>query len=343
MKHKLTHKALIILFVIFVFFAVVAVILAIRNGNASSNSGQKDNDGFTYKEVDGEMVITGFQGDSSDLIIPKTIQNKSVTRIEASSLGDKVTSITIPDSVKVIQIDQIDASTAILGVPGSEAEKYASEKGMPFEKVDGSIYADSSNQDGTDTGNTEYENEQDTISLDEPTDEDSGVTTARSANDQDSTSENKSDSEATTENDAASDDGCMIIVDTIEASAGDKGVKVKASIKNNPGILGAVFSVYYDEDALTLTGVTSESAFSPALTFTKANVLKSGCNLVWDGMEISEENIKDGTIVSFDFDIEDGAEPGNYQVVLSYTNGDVIDKDLRPISIEIKNGSINVE
>ena len=134
-----------------------------------------------------------------------------------------------------------------------------------------------------------------------------------------------------------------ITIDSVTAKAGTKGVKVNALIENNPGVLGATLSVYYNEDYLSLVSVTNGTAFSPALTFTKANILRSGCNLVWDGQEITDQDMKDGTIVTFEFDVADDIPDGVYQVVVSYTEGDVIDRNLKPVSVEIKNGSLVVE
>ena len=81
-----------------------------------------------------------------------------------------------------------------------------------------------------------------------------------------------------------------IIVENKTIRAGEE-FTVDISVKNNPGILGAGLKVNYDSN-LTLTKAESGEAFSP-LVITKPGNMKSPYQVVWDGGEISGDEIKD--------------------------------------------------
>ena len=133
-----------------------------------------------------------------------------------------------------------------------------------------------------------------------------------------------------------------IILNDVSAQKGQKDVEVIVSVKKNPGILGMILSLTYDESAMTLKGVANGEAVNDVLTLTKAKVLNSGCNFVWDGESITSEEIKDGTILVLKFDILDTAKVGKYDISVSYEDGNIIDGDLNPVSVSIKSGSVTV-
>lgn len=54
----------------------------------------------------------------------------------------------------------------------------------------------------------------------------------------------------------------------------------------------------YNDDALTLTKAVSGEAFDNYLTMTPPRKFTSGCNLLWDGVEIQTEDVRDGDIVT---------------------------------------------
>ena len=80
-----------------------------------------------------------------------------------------------------------------------------------------------------------------------------------------------------------------IIVENKTIRAGEE-FTVDISVKNNPGILGAGLKVNFDSN-LTLTKAESGEAFSP-LVITKPGNMKSPYQVVWDGVEISGDEIK---------------------------------------------------
>lgn len=154
----------------------------------------------------------------------------------------------------------------------------------------------------------------------------------------------KADSgESTEKPDVPAQSGFGLSVESVKASAGDKLVTVRISVKDNPGILGMRFSVSYDESVLTLTGALNGDAVSRILTLTKAKTLCSGCNFVWDGIEIDAENVKDGTVLELQFRVSDSAAAGNYPITIRYNSGDIVDNDLQKLSPYIQNGYISIK
>lgn len=154
----------------------------------------------------------------------------------------------------------------------------------------------------------------------------------------------KADSgESTEKPDVPAQSGFGLSVESVKASAGDKLVTVRISVKDNPGILGMRFSVSYDESVLTLTGALNGDAVSRILTLTKAKTLCSGCNFVWDGIEIDIEDVKDGTVLELQFRVSDSAAAGNYPITIRYNSGDIVDNDLQKLSPYIQNGYISIK
>ncbi len=118
-------------------------------------------------------------------------------------------------------------------------------------------------------------------------------------------------------------------------------VDIAVSIEKNSGILGATLKITFGS-GLTLVGASNGDAFSP-LTMTKPGVFGSPCNFVWDGQELNEEDIKDGTILNLQFKISDNAKEGDeFPINVSYTSGDIIDGNLEPVSVNIVNGKVSV-
>lgn len=132
----------------------------------------------------------------------------------------------------------------------------------------------------------------------------------------------------------------VVTVDSITATPGST-VDVKVSISNNPGILGAILSLNYSE-GLTLTNVTEGDAFD-ALAMTKPGRYQSPCQFTWDGVELNESDIKNGTIMTLTFEVNENAQAGDdYNVNVSYRNGDIINSSLQAINLTINNGKVSI-
>ena len=113
---------------------------------------------------------------------------------------------------------------------------------------------------------------------------------------------------------------------------------VAISIRNNPGILGMTLQLDYDSSALSLTNAQIGEALN-MLSFTKPGKMNSPCKFVWDGIELNDSDIYDGTVLSLTFEINEGAT-GEHPISLSYESGDIIGKDLSPLNVELVSGSI---
>ena len=139
---------------------------------------------------------------------------------------------------------------------------------------------------------------------------------------------------------AASGGQTTFRVESVSAEAGST-VDVDVVIDNNPGVLGAVLHLEYDS-ALTLTGAECGDAFSP-LVMTAPGRFQSPCQFTWDGVEISDSEIKDGTVLTLTFSVPENAADGTqYAVNISGKNGDIIDKNLSVVNAGYTSGNITV-
>lgn len=118
-------------------------------------------------------------------------------------------------------------------------------------------------------------------------------------------------------------------------------VDVTVDVKDNLGILGAAVSLKYDE-GLTLTDATAGDAFS-SLVLTKPGKMQSPCKFVWDGQEITADDIKDGTILKLSFKVSDTAKSGeSYKISVSCDAGDMVDADLNAVDVKTEDGEIGI-
>ena len=157
-----------------------------------------------------------------------------------------------------------------------------------------------------------------------------------------SSSGNVSDGNSGNTDAEADDKSPKIVMNTVSGKAGDT-VQVIAEVKNNPGILGMILTAEYDEKALKLESVENGEAISEILTLTTSKTLESGTRFVWDGIELSEDDIKDGKIIVMNFKILSTAEEGSHMINLNYVDGNIIDYNLESVSPEIKYGYVKVE
>lgn len=132
----------------------------------------------------------------------------------------------------------------------------------------------------------------------------------------------------------------VITVESASAFAG-KTVDVNVKIEDNPGVLAASLTFTFSE-GLTLVGANNGDAFS-TLTMTKPGKFVSPCKFVWDGSEISDEDIKDGTILTLTFEVSETVEAGTDLIVnISCNKGDVIDGDMDVVSATTIGGVVSV-
>lgn len=133
------------------------------------------------------------------------------------------------------------------------------------------------------------------------------------------------------------------VVSTTTTSAGTTDVVVTVSIENNPGILGMTLKLNYDDSVLTLTKATKGAALYSHY-FTKPKYFVDGCNFVMETMELEEEDLGDGVILTLKFTVDSSAALGEYDIEISYEPNAIRDSEFNPISnIVVENGKIIVE
>ena len=133
-----------------------------------------------------------------------------------------------------------------------------------------------------------------------------------------------------------------IIVGDVKTFPGAKTVQVPVYINSNPGILGMTLGIDYNDKILTLTDASNGDALKDALVMTKANILKNNCKFTWDGESITKDNVKDGVMLLLTFDVSEEAAEGEYDIGFYYNSGDIVDGDLMPIDLELRNGTITI-
>lgn len=132
-----------------------------------------------------------------------------------------------------------------------------------------------------------------------------------------------------------SEDMPTITVGNVTTSSGGS-ISVPVQISNNTGICGATISILYDEE-LVLTAVEKGTALA-SLTMTNPGKLSDNpINIGWDGMDADTSN---GIIAILTFTVPDVS--GSYQIVPSYTGGDVVDGALQPVNLKMNKGQITV-
>ena len=116
-------------------------------------------------------------------------------------------------------------------------------------------------------------------------------------------------------------------------------VEMSVSVKNNTGILGGAFKLTYDA-VLSLKSAEAGEAFSK-LALTKPGSYVSGCKFVWDGVELSSEDIKDGEALKLTFEVSEEAVAGSaYTVQVEFE--DMIDNSLNPVEISACSGNVSI-
>lgn len=111
-------------------------------------------------------------------------------------------------------------------------------------------------------------------------------------------------------------------LDIPEAVKKQSEVVIPVVIQNNPGVLGARIQIIYDETALELLDAEEGEAFKSVLTMTPPAAFYSGCSFVWDGVDLQDQDIRDGEILRLKFR---PLKPGKHSLSVQYEPGDIVD------------------
>ncbi len=117
-------------------------------------------------------------------------------------------------------------------------------------------------------------------------------------------------------------------------------VTVEILVNNNPGVLGAVLTVKYDED-LKLVSAESGEAWS-TLNLTLPGTYNNACSFVWDG--VSDVDTANGSILKLNFEIASDASVGDkFGVSVEYKTGSVVGENSTPIAFMTYDGVVTVD
>lgn len=130
-----------------------------------------------------------------------------------------------------------------------------------------------------------------------------------------------------------------VFIKDVYAAPGEE-ISVPVEIKGNPGVLGMALTVYYDETVCTLRGAENGEALRGVLELTPSKTLGNGARFVWDGIEISDEDIKNGEILVLNFKVKESAKSGACPITLKFFDGDVLNNDLEEIYLRADSGNI---
>ena len=130
-----------------------------------------------------------------------------------------------------------------------------------------------------------------------------------------------------------------IIVNGVEAAPGDT-VSVGIEIANNPGIISMTLDVAFDP-ALTLLRVEDTGLLPGTVPCT---VMQNPFTLVWTNDSASENFYVNGTLTYFVFKVADNAEPGAYNITVTYNldEYDIYDCNAEPVEFAVQNGAVTV-
>ena len=129
---------------------------------------------------------------------------------------------------------------------------------------------------------------------------------------------------------------------TVEESWANPGetAEVDFIITETPGILGATFTVSWDE-SLSLIADTSGEAFSHMTYTSPSRYNASGTNFVWYGNEVGEG--VEGVVLTLTFQVAETAENNDIlPIKVTYNPGDVVDGDDNDVMLNIQDGFVRV-
>ena len=128
-----------------------------------------------------------------------------------------------------------------------------------------------------------------------------------------------------------------LTVSTESARAGEE-LTLCVALTDNPGILGLELTLTYDDSLLTLRKITAGEALS-TLCLTEPSVLESGCRTVFDGVELTESDVRDGNLLLLSFTVSGTAPPGEVPISLQCR---AYDGELCDIPLTLCNGAVTV-
>ena len=134
-------------------------------------------------------------------------------------------------------------------------------------------------------------------------------------------------------------DAPTIWADQVGGYAGDT-VTVTVQMANNPGLVGWLVDVSYDENVLELVAQNRGDAFSGSLSF---GPMLSPTNCLWYNFLATSNYTNNGKLFSLTFKIKDGAPVGTYPIEVYCSDPDnLCNIDFDRVDFGFVNGSVEV-
>lgn len=135
----------------------------------------------------------------------------------------------------------------------------------------------------------------------------------------------------------------IIYAESVTVNKGNNEVSMNIRVRNNPGIMGAVLKVSVDDKVFAFA--EGKNTQYPGLTLTPpgSKTTASPYTFMLDALELSGKDQKDGTLFTITFKIKNPRATGNFQVGLSYDEGDIFDEDYQDPRVVLENGIITIQ
>ena len=145
------------------------------------------------------------------------------------------------------------------------------------------------------------------------------------------------DTEQTAAQPSAPDTRPALVVERTRAKTGERRVEVIVEVKNNPGILGIVFDLFYDDSVMTLVEAQSELDLDGCV-YTSPAYFRNPTTFLWDFQDANWT--EDGTFLKLYFDLSETAPAGEYPIKIMYSYGNIFDANFDSIDVGVENGYI---
>ncbi len=134
---------------------------------------------------------------------------------------------------------------------------------------------------------------------------------------------------------------------SVQNVAVDKGVNeisFDVLIYSNPGIMNMVLNMDIDDSAFSFkTATKGDTLPSAAFTIPGPEQISSPYKFLFDAMTLTDSDKTDGKLFTVVLTVKDITATGEYDINFSYINGNIVDEDLIPISMNIENGKIIIK
>ncbi len=138
-------------------------------------------------------------------------------------------------------------------------------------------------------------------------------------------------------------DKTVIYAQPVSVNKGTGEVTMNINVVNNPGIMGAVLKLSVDDKVFAFTDGKNTAYPGLTLTVPGPGTKSSPYTFLLDAIDLSADDIKDGTLFTVTFKIKDTAATGKYNVTLSYDKGAVFDKNYNYPNVVLANGTITIK